>query len=192
MEVDGEVDDPGSLSPGDRAPRWGLPVAIAVAAALLLAVLVLVVVPALTRSGDTRSTDAASSSASDAIIQRERATPAPADPRIDAAGRAVAAWGQFAVTGDLASLDGLFDKDGPQYRTLSEEVPRLVAGGGGRTPYQVTLSTADVVSSNDGEAIVKGNLIWQRKGESDQVHSWEIVLRRADNDRWVLWTVRDA
>ncbi len=191
VEVDGEVEDGGRFSPEDRRPpRWGLPAAIAVAGVLLLAVLVMVVLPALTGAGNKPNDETEAGRDVAETAQRRAPEATPVDPRIDSAAKALAAWGQFAVTGDPAALEGFFDKEGPQYRALKDEAPGLVGTARGGTPYRVTLTSDDIMSGQTGEAVLRGKVSWARPGESDQVHLWEIVLRATHDGRWLLWTVR--
>jgi hypothetical protein len=193
VEVDGEVDDDGRFSPEDRRPpRWGLPAAIAVAGVLFLAVLIIVVLPTLTGAGNRRNTEAAEEGTSARIAQARAPEAPPVDPRIDSAAKALAAWGQFAVTGDLAALEGFFDKEGPQYRALMDEAQRLVGTDPGGTPYQVTLLNPSVTSAESRQVTVAGNVVWSRQPEVQQAFAWQIVLRPEPQGGWVLWTVQNG
>ncbi|MDQ3569799.1 MAG: hypothetical protein M3396_04095 [Actinomycetota bacterium] len=193
VEVDGEVDDGGGFSSGDRRPpRWGLPVAIAVAGVLLLAVLIMVVLPALTGADTKSDTEAVEMEGPEATAQEGAPAPTPADPRIDAAAKALAAWGQFAVTGDMAVLEGLFDKEGPQYQALMDEAPHLAAVRDGLTPYRVTLSNPAVAVGDSRQVTVAGTVVWSRQPEAEQVFAWEVVLRPSRDAGWVLWSVQNT
>ncbi|HSH60060.1 MAG TPA: hypothetical protein VK988_10545 [Acidimicrobiales bacterium] len=193
VEVDGEVEDGGRFSPEDRRPpRWGLPAAIAVAGVLMLAVLVMVVLPALTGAGNRPNNEAEGRRGPAETAQRRAPEAAPVDPRIDSAAKALAAWGQFAVTGDLAVLEGHFDKEGPQYRALKDEAERLVGASPGDRPYRVTLSNAAVTAADSRQATVTGTVAWSRQAEIDQAFDWELVLHPSRDGRWALWTVHDT
>ncbi len=180
IEVDGEIDDQGSFDGDRRSPSWGLPVAVGVAGALLLAVLLVVVVPIIVGRGEPRE-------------------PAPAAPATtsgkavalvtDAEG-ALAAWGRFAVSGDLKQLDDWFAPSGPQYGSLAQEAANLAAQPPGPPAYDVSLSEPTVVSLKAARATLRGDVTWTRVGEVEQRYRWEMVLNRSRNGRWVLWTVR--
>lgn len=180
VEIDGVVDD----GPPRRAPAWGLPAAIAVVGVLVLAVIVRVVAPGLT-SGQAPVGEPASAPTS-------HASPARQDDRVVAARDALAAWGRFAATGDLAALDRPFDPDGPQYRQLANEAGTLRSVAATAQPYEVTLTDARLGEALPGEAVVTGSVVWTRPGEPDQQYAWELVLRSTDGKAWRLWTVRDV
>jgi len=193
VEVDGEVEDGGRFSPEDRRPpRWGLPAAIAVAGVLLLAVLVMVVLPALTGAGNKPDNEAEGRRDAAETAQGRAPEAGPVDPRIDSAAKALAAWGQFAATGDLAALEGFFDKEGPQYRALKHEAASLAGASPGERPYRVTLSNPAVTSADTRQIAVAGSVVWSRQPEVDQAFAWQIVLRTSPEGRWVLWTVQNA
>jgi hypothetical protein len=122
------------------------------------------------------------------------ALPAPTasqvDARIAAAQAALAAWGAFVADGDLERLKPWFAEDGPQYRQLVEEASGLVGNPGPN--YTVTTEDESVAATGETEAVVTANVIWRRPAEEDQEYGWEVVLRRADNHRWLLWTVRGS
>ncbi len=112
----------------------------------------------------------------------------PADV-VAAARRALTAWGRFAVTGDLAALDGSFDPGGPQYRVLRGESDALRDAPLGAPPYSFDLVVDDVVA--DGRYNnVEASVAMTRPGEKPQSFDWTIVMRRS-GDRWLLWTVVD-
>lgn len=97
---------------------------------------------------------------------------------IEAAQRALNAWGLFAGDGDTARLQQTF-ADGPQLAQLRSEV--IEAGA----PYTFALSDAEVTAPG----FVVGTVTVSRPGESVQSFHWEIELRSTDTG-WKLWTVR--
>lgn len=104
---------------------------------------------------------------------------------IEAVEEAMTAWARFADTGDLATVAGIFAKDGPQFRQLSAEAAR--AAGRGGAPYLFVLSDPTVLQPG----LVRGSVVVSRNDETDQVFLWDIELRAIDG-RWQVWTVRTA
>ncbi|HUP70360.1 MAG TPA: hypothetical protein VM142_11160 [Acidimicrobiales bacterium] len=184
IEIDGEIDD--GISEGfeseRRSPQWGLPAAIAVAGVLLLAVLVVVVMPAITNPWERQQPP----------MPAKTAAPPKAAAPVESAQGALAAWGRFAVSGDLKQLDGWLVPDGPQYRSLAREAAELAARPPAPPAYEVRLTDPTVMSVTGTRATLRGDVTWTRGGEVDQRYQWEIVLRRAPRGRWLLWTVTDA
>jgi hypothetical protein len=177
VEVDGVVDD----STSGRAPRWGRPLAIAIVAALTLIVLVRAVDPGR-MSRRPASPPAAVTSSTAAVASQ--------DPRIKAAGAALAAWGTFAVSGQLDDLGEHFDPEGPQYRQLVADAHAL-RDPTSLTAYDVTLNDSHLRQVDDGRVLVDGVVTWTRPGEAEQRYAWELELRYEDGSSWRLWTVRD-
>ncbi len=191
IEVDGEIEDRATGSFNDRSVQWGLPVAIALAGSLVMAVLVLVVLPALMgpKNGVPAAIHAAPSPAAP-VVPSPAPAASPADSRITTAQAALSAWGEFVADGDLERLKPWFAQDGPQYQQLAGEAAGLIGNPG--PGYTVTTEDESVTAADEAEAVVTTNVIWKRLAEEDQEYGWEVVLRRADNDRWLLWTVRGS
>lgn len=197
VEVDGEIDEVRTSGLDGGPPRWGLPVAVAVAGALLLAVLVVVVLPAVTggraaapvavgRGAQSRPDPPAGSNVAEMGVERE-------DERIVATRSALDAWGEFATTGSVARLAPWFATNGPQYRLLQQEGAGLsTPATAGSSPYAVEVKDPTVVARTRTEAVVAATVTWSRPGEAGQEYRWEVVLRLGDQGRWALWTVRDA
>lgn len=182
IEVDGAPPPKGGAEGETGAPSWGMPAAIAVAGVLLLAVIVVV----------RTAPQPVASSASPASSVPSTRLPSDTDDEIfAAAGAAMSAWGQFAVTGDVALLDAHFHSAGPQYRQLVAEAPTIadVVRHGG--PYEVA-TTGSVSRLSVGRAEVRATVVWQRPGEPDQRTSWIIEMRRSPDGAWMAWTVRSA
>ncbi len=188
IEVDGQPLDEAPRPRGD-APSWGLPVAIALVGLLTIAVLVAVVVPALTGSRSSTTNEAMPPSSAAATPTSAVSAPPP-DERLVAAEAALDAWGEFAVTGNFNVLGATFDPAGPQYAALSGEVASIVAAPPGPPPYEVALAAVQVALTGTDETVVSSSVTWSRSGETARRYEWEIVLRRAPDGRWLLWTVR--
>ena len=128
-----------------------------------------------------------------ASITPESTTSASTDPGLDALAvveGGLAAWGRFAVTGDLSVLEPWFDLDGPQYRQLAAEAEKLAAGALGPPPYSVVMSDAVVVEDGTDEVRMRGRVVFVRTGEASQSFDWEVVVRSTDG-RFRIWTVND-
>lgn len=195
IEVDGEIDEARSSGGDVGSPRWGLPVAIAVAGALLLVLLAVVVLPAVaggravapaavSGGGHSRSLPVPGGTVVENKAPRE-------DPRIVATRSAMEAWGAFASTGRVAGLGPWFATDGPQYRLLQQEGAGLAAQAKGEPAYAVEVKDPAVVANDRTEAVVAATVTWSRPGEASQEYRWEVVLRHGQHGRWLLWTVRD-
>ena len=104
--------------------------------------------------------------------------------------RAFAAWGEFAVTGDLDLVESTFDWDGPQYTQLRGEAPALSAEPLGPPPYVFTVIDPRLRRPDPDRAVVVGDVTLDRPGEPTQTFRWRIVMRWAAGE-WLLWTVDD-
>ena len=100
---------------------------------------------------------------------------------------ALAAWGRFAASGDLAVVRAWFALDGPQYGRFAKEARW---GGVGGDPYAVTLEVIDELTL-PGSAQVTGRVVFVRTGEPSQSFRWSIELVRGDG-RWLVWTVDEV
>jgi hypothetical protein len=127
---------------------------------------------------------------------QQRGTPATTTPEQRAvadAERALADWGRFAVTNDLAVLKESFWPDGPQYKQLAAEA-RTRDKALGPPPYQVTMSDVQVLAPRPDQRVLRGNVHFSRPGEEQQAYAWDVWLRvdPESGDRWRLWTVRET
>jgi len=119
-----------------------------------------------------------------------------ADQRVIAdARRAMSAWGQFAISGDVGKLTGTFWTDGLQYQKLAKEAPGLKQKHAGPPPYQFTLTPSRVLNAPGGMKIVRGTVSVTRPGEQAQIFRWDIYLKRvpgSNPETWRLWTVAET
>jgi hypothetical protein len=119
-----------------------------------------------------------------------------ADQRvIEDARRALTAWGEFAVTGDVGKLKDTFWTDGPQYQKLAKEAPALKSKNIGPPPYKFTLTPAQVMDAPGGMKIVRGTVRVTRPEEQTQTFRWDIYMKRvpeSNPERWRLWTVAET
>ena len=107
---------------------------------------------------------------------------------LDAMDRALAAWGEFAVTGDLTLVAGLFVVHGPQLEQLRGEAAALLAEPLGPPPYVFEVHDPVVTIDDPGEAIVAAQVVMTRPGESPQEFDWRIHLHQIGGT-WQLSTV---
>ena len=107
---------------------------------------------------------------------------------LEATDRALAAWGEFAVTGDLALATGLFVVHGPQLEQLRGEAAALLADPLGPPPYLFEVRDPEVTMEDPGEAIVAAQVVMTRTGETPQEFDWRIHLHQIGG-AWQLWTV---
>lgn len=103
---------------------------------------------------------------------------------------AMAAWGRFAVSGDLDEVEPFFVVDGPQYRLFVEESATLAAAAPGPPPYRVLVETFEVLK-DAGEERVTARVRFVRTGEPSQSFRWVIVVRRVGGE-WKVWTVEEG
>lgn len=111
---------------------------------------------------------------------------------IAGAQRALQAWGEFAVTGDLATLDETFWKQGRQYQQLSKEAAAIRKRGAGPPSYQFTLAPKQVLPGPGGQRIVRGSVRMSRTGETPRSFQWDVYMQRVSgggSQPWKLWTV---
>lgn len=99
----------------------------------------------------------------------------------------LAAWGRFAVTGDLDRVAPWFSQEGPQWERFESEAPELSADPLGEPPYEVMVDVGDM-TGDAGEMRVNVRVTFVRTGESSQTFRWRVVLRDED-DGWRIWTV---
>jgi hypothetical protein len=117
------------------------------------------------------------------------------DQRVIADGeRALADWGQFAVTNDLRVVRESFWANGPQYKQLAKEARARKGKAPGPPPYQMTLSGVQVLSPRPDQRVLRGRVEMTRPGERPQRFDWDVWLQQdqAAGGRWRLWTVRNT
>ena len=156
------------------ARRSWLLIGVLVVAAIVLAWLTVDGLPWGNRSGPTTTTP---------------------DERAIADGeKALADWGEFAVTNNLSDVKDSFWANGPQYKLLAEEVKSRKAVG--PPPYKMTMSDVKVIKPGDREdqRVLRGKVQMTRPGEKPQTFNWDLLLQvdQAAGGRWRLWTVSET
>lgn len=97
---------------------------------------------------------------------------------------ALAAWGRFAGSGDLAEVDGFFDARGPQWAVFEQE-----AGSVG-TSFVAEVEE-ESLSIDGRSATFLASITFVAEGGESLWVRWEIELRAALDGRWLIWSVRD-
>ena len=97
---------------------------------------------------------------------------------------ALAAWGRFAGSGDLAEVEELFDAHGPQWSVFEEE-----AGLVG-TSFMAEVEEESLTVDGRSASFLASVTFVAREGESLRAR-WEIELRLDPDGRWLIWSVRD-
>ena len=112
-------------------------------------------------------------------------------PVVVALQAALDAWGQFAVTGQMADLGEHFVVGGPQRRLLRDESSVIRENPAGPPGYVVTASNIFSLSVTTDDVVLRADVEWAREGEESQQFLWDIQMRRIDG-RWQLLTVEDV
>jgi hypothetical protein len=173
-------------------PGWRVAAAFAVVLALAAA-LVLVARPR--DEAPAQDPSAVGTPAGSAI--RDAAAPAvsPASPPIEGEvvadlRAALAAWGEFAATGDLDIVDPHFWLTGPQREQLGREAPAILDDPPGPPPYEFVLSDPAVEAVSNDVVDVAGIVTVSRPGVDSTTYEWRLEMRRdPESGRWLLWTV---
>ena len=178
---------------GDVAgpPAWRVAVAVGVVAALATALVLVSRSP--DRAEPAVSAPVATSQLA-AIPEPAAAPPLPEPgeilPALDAA---LAAWGAFAVTGDLSVLEDSFASPGPQWAQLASEAEAIAADPPGPPPYVFDVVEYGGATTEGAVAEVVASIRLSRLGEETASFRWKIELRwDRETARWQLWTVSDA
>jgi hypothetical protein len=106
--------------------------------------------------------------------------------------KALADWGQFAVSNDLRDVKDSFWANGPQYKQLAREAKERQGEKLGPPPYKMTMTGVKVLTPREGQKVLRGRVEMTRTGEKSQSYNWDVWLQTdaASNGRWRLWTVR--
>ena len=112
-------------------------------------------------------------------------------PVLVAMENALAAWGEFAVTGRMRDLGEYFVSGGPQRRKLREEAETIRADPPGPPAYAVTTADVLTISVTSTDIVLRAEVIWARAGEDTQTYLWDIQMQKAEGV-WKLLTVEDV
>jgi hypothetical protein len=108
--------------------------------------------------------------------------------------QALADWGEFAVSNDLADVKDSFWANGPQYKLLADQSKDRKALG--PPPYKMTMTGVKVIKPGDREdqRVLRGKVQMTRPGEKPQTYDWDVLLQvdPAAGGRWRLWTVTET
>jgi hypothetical protein len=108
--------------------------------------------------------------------------------------QALADWGRFGVSGDLGLVKSSFWPDGPQYKQLVRESPRLKQRPIGPPAYQFTLEDPVTVLQAGKDRLVRGVVKSTRQGLPSRSFRWDIYMRQdpSAGGRWRVWTVANS
>ena len=110
--------------------------------------------------------------------------------------KALADWGEFAVSNDLGDVKESFWANGPQYKQLAKEAKERKGKAAGPPPYKMTMTGVQVIAPSDraDQRVLRGQVQMTRPGEEPQSFNWDVWLQldEASDGRWRLWTVRET
>lgn len=112
------------------------------------------------------------------------------DSVLDVVRDALDGWVQFADTGNLAAVQGVFVNDGPQWRQFEAEA-RAMQGKPVGAPVEFTLLDLRLRRLESLTATVWVEVEARRDGFVSEVLDWDFDLIR-DGGRWLVWTVVPA
>ncbi len=147
---------------------------------IVVGLLVWLVIALLPRNGGGGITTPVDTSAQERLL---------ADSR-----QALQDWGRFGVSGDLNVVKASFWPDGPQYKQLTREAPRLRQHPIGPPAYQFALQDPVTVLQAGGDRLVRGVVKSTRQGQPTRSFRWDIYMRqdRGAGGRWRVWTVANT
>lgn len=157
-----------------RVPRWRH----AATAALLLALAALTILQLATGGGDHGAAEA--DPPDQALQHREVVTATEA---------ALAAWADFAATGDLDDLDAHFHPDGPQYAHIAAEATQRNDTQPTPAEYRFVL-TDPTVTIDDDTACLRAAVTFHRP-EGTETYQWQLELRGDQGHGWRVWTITE-
>jgi hypothetical protein len=127
---------------------------------------------------------------------RAPATTTPEQRVIADGEKALADWGEFAVSNDLGDVKESFWANGPQYKQLAKEARARKGKPPGPPPYKMTMTGVQVIAPSDrpDQRVLRGQVQMTRPGEEPQNFNWDVWLQldEASDGRWRLWTVRET
>jgi hypothetical protein len=106
---------------------------------------------------------------------------------------ALAAWGRFAVNGNLEEVKPYFVEDSNQYNRFKLDAAAIASQPPGGAPINVTMPNPQTFNDgdNDNRWLIRGTATWVRPGEREQNFNWEITMTRAsDRQPWLIQSVR--
>lgn len=108
--------------------------------------------------------------------------------------QALADWGEFAVSNDLADVKDSFWANGPQYKQLAKEAKARKGQEVGPPPYTMTMTGVQVLEPRPDQRVLRGKVQMARPGEQSRTFNWDVWMQldEADGGHWRLWTVRDT
>lgn len=161
---------------------------VALTVMVVLAVGVVMVSLRSTADDADPGSEAAAAVAS-AVEGRTAATPRP-EAVLSDLDDALAAWGEFAASGDLTAIEPFFAATGPQRAQLETEAPAIAADPAGPPPYVFNIVEYGGATTDGDVAEVVAGITLSRPGQPESSFRWRIELRWVPAvARWQLWTV---
>lgn len=118
------------------------------------------------------------------------AEPAPAEV-IEAVNKALEAWGEFAVDGNLDHVRPYFVNDGPQFDQFLVDAEELGQNPPGGAPLKFEMQDPLTYHTKENEWVFRGAVTGTRPKDRDQSFSWELsVIRVNERDPWRVHQVR--
>jgi hypothetical protein len=167
-------------------PPWRVVVAITVMVALAVGV----VLVSLRANADEAAPGSEAAAAVAVAVEGETAGALRPETVLSDLDDALAAWGEFAVSGDLTAVDPFFAATGPQRAQLETEAPAIAADPAGPPPYVFDIVEYGGATTDGDVAEVVAGITLSRPGEPESSFRWRIEMRWLPGAaRWQLWTV---
>lgn len=108
----------------------------------------------------------------------------------EAASQGLAAWGRFAINGEITEVQPYFVQDGPQFTRFESEAAdirnRALAG----PAMEMTMNEPTGTKVSE-DWLVRGTVTVTRPGEEAQNFPWELrMTRQSERSPWQILTVR--
>lgn len=104
---------------------------------------------------------------------------------------ALAAWGKFAVDGNIEGIKAYFAPNTKQFNRFQLDAATISASPPGGEPIKVVMNNPEAFKTDDNNWTVRGPVVWSRQGELTQNFNWELRLTRtSDRQPWQIISVR--
>jgi len=128
-----------------------------------------------------------------APAQAQRTTPQAPPDVTEGLDEAFAAWGQYAINGNLELVRPYFVNSGPQFKVFQAKAAKIRSNPPGGIPLEIKMTDPEATQINDNTWSLKGVVTIGTAGQTPAEYSWEITMARApDRDRWRVMTIGNA